>query len=262
MSQTLERALRILRFVAAEPRRISSIAAFLGVHHSTALRLLHTMRAQGFVHELADHRYRLGATVIRLGFQALEGFDLRSVARAQMERLNEVTGETIHLGTLEGDEVIYIDKVEARHSVRMYSRIGVVAPLYSAGVAKSILAFLPERERERLLHDRELTARTPRSITCRDDLEEELAEARARGYALDAEENEPGIHCVGAPVFNGAKRVEGAISISAPTSRIDRGTLIGFVPALLAATRAVSTQLGWEPPVAHHRSTRRIIGGF
>lgn len=247
MSQTLSRALKILRFVASEPRRIGEIATFLGVHHSTALRLLHTLRDQGFVFELPDHRYRIGATVIRVGFQALEAIDLRSVARPFMVTLNEATQETIHLGTLEGDEVTYIDKVEAKHGVRMYSRIGAVAPLHSSGIAKSILAFLPGDERSRLLDGRDLTARTRHSITSIDALEEELAVARERGYAVDAEENEPGIHCIGAPIFNGTGQVEGSISISAPMSRIKRDLLIGFAPALLDATTAVSKQLGWEP---------------
>ena len=247
MSQTLERALRILHFVAKEPRRIGEIASFLGVHHSTALRLLQSLRRQGFVFELPDHRYRLGSATFRLGYQALEALDLRHVARPFMEELNEHTSETVHLGTLEGDSITYIDKVEAQHSVRMHSRVGAVANLHSTAVAKAILGFLPTAERKRLLRGHVYEVRTSHTLTSLAALEADLQAARERGYVLDAEENEPGIHCVGMPIFDGAGQVAGAMSVSTPMSRIDRRTLLSFVPALRKATLAASHELGWEP---------------
>jgi len=247
MSQTLERALTILDFVGERPRRIGEIAELLDVHHSTALRLLHSLRRLGFVYELPDHRYRLGSAVFRLGFQALEAIELRDLARPYMESLNEVTGETVHLGTFESGEVVYVEKVEARHGVRMHSRIGAVAPLYCTGVAKGILAFMPDQRRHDLLKDVELIARTPHTITDLAELEADLNAARDRGYALDCEENEPGIHCVSGPIFDGSGAVQGAISVSAPMSRISREQLVGFVPSLLEATQATSRELGWAP---------------
>ena len=245
MSQTLDRALLILDYVGEKPRRIAEIAEFLHVHHSTALRFLHTLRNHGFVHELPDHRYRLGAAMFRLGFQALDGLELRSLARPAMERLSVATGETVHLGALEDGDVVYIEKVESLHPVRTASRIGAIATLHSAGVSKAILAFLPAAERETLLASHELVRRTDHTITTLDLLEADLALARERGYALDDEENEPGIHCVSAPVFSADGKVTGSISVSTPISRIDRDALRGFVPELLAATQATSRQLGW-----------------
>ena len=110
--------------------------------------------------ELPDHRYRLGSATFRLGYQALEALDLRNVARPFMEELNEHTGETVHLGTLEGDAITYIDKVEPRHSVRMHSRVVAVANLHCTAVAKTILGFLPTAERKRLLRGHVYEART------------------------------------------------------------------------------------------------------
>jgi IclR family transcriptional regulator, KDG regulon repressor len=246
MSQTLERALTILNYVAEDPRHIGEVANFLGVHHSTALRLLHTLRRHGFVAELPDHRYRLGAATFRLAYQALEALDLRETAQPSMERLNKKTGETIHLGTLEGDNVVYINKVEAQHPVRMHSRVGAIANLHCAGVSKAILAFLPEEKRRELLADRPLTRRTEHTLTTLKALEADLAVGRQRGYVLDDEENEVGIHCIAAPVFDGSGAVAGSISISTPMSRIDRATLTGFVPALLETTREISEELGWR----------------
>lgn len=245
MSQTLDRALQILDFVGEKPRRIGEIAEYLGVHHSTALRFLHTLRKHGFVHELPDHRYRLGSAMFRLGFQALEGIELRSVARPYMERLNEATNETVHLGTLEDGDVVYVEKVEAAHRVRMVSRIGAIATLHCTGVSKGILAFLPDAERRRLLAMHELRKYTDNTLTDLDELEADLTLSRERGYALDDQENEPGIHCVAAPVFSGEGDVVGAFSVTAPVTRIDKDTLLSFVPALLEATTSTSQQLGW-----------------
>lgn len=247
MSQTVERALTILGFVAKEPRRIGEIAAFLGVHHSTALRLLQSLRKQNFVLELPEHRYRLGFATFRLGFQALESLDLRHVARPFMLKLNESTGETVHLATFEGGEVTYIDKVDARHSVRMHSRVGAVANLHCTAVAKGILAFLDQKDVRRVLRSHPFTIRTDHSLGSLAALEADFALSRARGYVLDAEENEPDIHCIGMPVFDGSGKVVGSMSVSTPMSRIDRAALVGFAPLLREATQAVSRELGWEP---------------
>jgi IclR family KDG regulon transcriptional repressor len=247
MSQTLERALTILDHVAEEPRHIGEIATFLGVHHSTALRLLHTLRKHGFVAELPDHRYRLGSATFRLASQALESLDLRSIAHPFMAWLNEETHETVHLGTLEGDNVVYIDKVEAQHPVRMHSRVGAIANMHCAGIAKGILAFLPQEQRTNLLDGRDLPRRTEHTIITRDALEAEFAVAREQGFVRDDEENEHGIHCVAAPIFTASGEVAGSMSVSTPMSRIDRDTLLSFVPALLTATRDASWELGWRP---------------
>jgi DNA-binding IclR family transcriptional regulator len=246
MSQTLDRALQILDFVGEKPRRIGEIADFLDVHHSTALRFLHTLRKHGFVQELPDHSYRLGSAMFRLGFKALEGIELRSVARPHMERLGATTGETVHLGSLEDGDVVYIDKVEADHRVRMVSRIGAIATIHCTGVSKGILAFLPEAERRSLIGAHELTSFTEHTLTSIDALEADLALSRERGYAVDNEENEPGIHCVSAPIFSGEGGVVAAMSVTAPVSRIDRETLLSFVPALREATNGTSHELGWR----------------
>lgn len=142
--------------------------------------------------------------------------------------------------------VIYVDKVEASHPVRLHSRIGAVAPLHATGVAKSILAFLPQSERDRLLDDYELVQMTEHTLTDRAALEADLALSRKRGYAVDAEENEPGIHCISAPVYSAEGLAVGAFSITAPISRVARETLLEFAPMLIKATRETSRQLGWQ----------------
>jgi DNA-binding IclR family transcriptional regulator len=246
MSQTLDRALSILDFVAEKPRRVNEVAAELEVHPSTALRLLHTLRRHGFVHEMDDHHYRLGPGTFRLAFQALAGIDLRTVARPQMEELNRITGETVHLGVLGGDEVVYVEKVIATHPVTMQSQIGAIAPIHCTGVSKAILANLPVDKRNRLLAGRKLKAFTPFTMTTRERLEADLAATRERGFARDNQEHSLGIHCVAAPILAGDNDVLGSFSVSAPTSRVDEQTLLSFVPALKKAVRKTSEQFGFN----------------
>jgi DNA-binding IclR family transcriptional regulator len=244
VSQTLDRALSILGLLAENPRRINEVAEYLGVHHSTALRLLHTLRGHGYVKELPDHTYRLGPATFRLAFTALERIELRSVARPYMLKLNEQTGETVHLGTLEDGDVVYIEKVEARHRVRMHSSIGGIAALHSTGVAKAILAFLPETEQDRLINSHPLPRFTDHTLITVPELKADLAETRARGYAVNDEENELGIVGIAAPIFGVEEPVAGSISLVAPLSRIDRDALEGLAPSVLEASRGVSRELG------------------
>lgn len=246
MSQTLQRGLRIVELLGERPRSIPEIAAELTVHHSTALRLLHTLRSEGFVHQEDDGRYRLGSSMFRLAHRALERIDVRDLARPDMEELSERCGETVHLGILEGTRVVYIEKVEARHPVRMYSRIGAVAPLHCTGLAKSILMCLEPEHRRRLLDDHEFVAFTDATLTSPEALMADLQRSAEQGYTRDDEEHEAGIHCIAAPVLTAAGQPAAAVSISAPMSRISRETLLDQVPDLLRATGSVSRKLGWE----------------
>jgi IclR family transcriptional regulator, KDG regulon repressor len=247
LSQTLDRALTILELVAEKPRRITDIATELDVHHSTALRLLHTLRNHGFVHLEEDKRYRLGSAVFRLANQALEVIDLRDIAKPHMVELSRRTGETVHLAILQEHQVVYVEKVEALHPVRMYSRIGATAPLHCSGVAKAVLMAADDSQRKMLLDGYEFLQHTPRTLTSEEALFAELTESADRGYTRDNEEHEPGIHCVAAPVRSADGSVVGAISITAPSSRVSGDELLGFVPDLREITAAVSKDLGWRP---------------
>lgn len=147
MSQTVDRALSILPLLAQGPADLGQVAERLGVHKSTALRLLRTLHEHGLVHRQQDQRYRLGARLFALAQEAVENLDIREIAHPYLTALNERIGHTIHLAVYEEGEVVYIDKVESRYPVRMYSRIGKPVAITVAAVAKLLLADLPEPER-------------------------------------------------------------------------------------------------------------------
>ncbi|WP_116247982.1 IclR family transcriptional regulator [Nocardiopsis sp. FIRDI 009] len=248
MSNSVERAMRILVELADGPTTISDLGRRLDVHRTTSLRLLRTLEEQRFVRRTEDGRYQLGPRMATLAAAALEGFDVRGLAARHLRELGAACGQTIHLGALEGDRVVYLDKVESRHAVRMYSHIGALAPLHATGIGKAILAHLPERERDTLLGDPPFARCTPNTRTDRAALDEELALTAGRGWALDDFEHEEFIHCVAAPVLDASGRVTAAISISAPSMVLDRPGLLALTADLTATARDISEELGWSQP--------------
>ncbi|WP_285733299.1 IclR family transcriptional regulator [Nocardiopsis sp. ATB16-24] len=246
MSSSVERAMRILVELAEGPATISELARRLDVHRATSLRLLRTLEEQRFVRRTDDGGYQLGPRMATLAAAALEGLDIRGLASRHLRDLGASCGQTVHLGALEGDRVVYLDKVESRHAVRMYSHIGAVAPLHATGIGKAILAHMPAREREDLLGDLPLPRYTPNTRTERALLDEDLDRAAERGWALDDFEHEEFIHCVAAPVRNAPGRVVAAISISAPSMVLDRPGLLALTGDLTRTADDISEELGWS----------------
>ncbi|MFC0529521.1 IclR family transcriptional regulator [Phytohabitans kaempferiae] len=244
MSQTVDRAVRSLLFIADGPRSVRDVAQHLDVHPTTALRILQTLHSWRLVDKRADGDYRLGATILDLGQRALESLDLRDVAAPFMQKLGDATNETVHLAILENQNVVYIDKVDSRRPVRMYSRVGIVAPLHCTGVAKAILAFVPPAQQRRLVESTDLHAFTPHTLTTPESLLADLAAARERGYAIDDEEHELGIRCVSAPILYADGNVAGSVSVSVSTARINYEKLLAFVGPLLDAAHGISRELG------------------
>jgi DNA-binding IclR family transcriptional regulator len=243
VSQTLERGLSILELLADTPRGLGEVAEHLGVHKSTASRLIQSLERQGLVRHDGTHRYRLGPRLFGLAFRALEKLDVRTSAAPHLRRLGELTGQTIHLGSLDGGEVLYVDKYESSQVVRMYSRIGAQAPLFCTGVAKAILAFRPEAERRNVAESIRFTAHTRRTITTPAALLAEYERIRARGYAIDDREHEEFIHCIAAPIRTPDGEVRHGISISTTTMSLSRKQLLELVPALLEAAHSIQGDL-------------------
>lgn len=245
MSQTLARGLEILRTLGDGPQTIGEVAGRLGVHHSTALRLLHTLEAGGFVYR-DDGRYRLGPKVAWLGQAMLDQVDLRSVARSHLEKLAARVGETVHLAAFIDDEVFYVDKVESMHPVRMYSTVGKSAPLHCTGVAKAI-AFKNRKLREVLEHLPQPYERfTPGTRTSFDELLRDFEVAEPLGYVLDDREHEASIHCIAMPVLGVDGVATSAVSVTVPVHRCDLEQLRGYAPDLQAAAKAISRELGYS----------------
>jgi IclR family acetate operon transcriptional repressor len=247
-TKSLDRALKVLLQIAETGQRgmtLSECAAILGYSKATTHRVLQTLTRRGFLRHDEDRgAFTLGVTNLRLGIEFLESIDLRREAIPTLRALAESTGETAHLGRLSGTDVVYIEKVESPQAVRMYSRVGDTMPAYSTGVGKAILAFLDEADRERHL-PASLVRRASNTITDRGALREELRRTRERGFSIDDVENEEGIRCAGAPVFDHTGRIQAAISVAGPASRITRETLDELGPLVRAKADLISARVGF-----------------
>ncbi|MEV0410138.1 IclR family transcriptional regulator [Streptomyces sp. NPDC050448] len=247
MSQSVERALRIMPLLAKGPAGLGEVAEELGVHKSTALRLLRTLHEHGFVYRQPDGCYRLGAQLFALAAQALENVDVRAVAHPHLVELGRLTGHTVHLALHQDDEVVYIDKVESRHPVRMYSRIGKPVPLTVAAVAKLLLADLPETERRSLAERIDYPRYTARSTPDAQAFLRELALVREQGWATDLGGHEESVNCVGAPVHGPDGRVVAALSVSAPSVVVTAEGLLELLPLVLRTADTVSREYSGSP---------------
>ncbi|MFG2999382.1 IclR family transcriptional regulator [Streptomyces sp. NPDC048340] len=254
MSQSVERALRILPVLAKGPAGLGAVAEELGVHKSTALRLLRTLHEHGYAYRQADGRYRLGAQLFALAAEAVENLDVRDIAHPHLDELNRTTGHTVHLALHQDDEVVYVDKVDSRYPVRMYSRIGKPVPLTVAAVAKVLLADLPPAERAALAGRVEYPRYTAVSTPDAAAFLRELELVREQGWAADLGGHEEAINCVGAPVRGPGGRVVAALSLSAPTAAATAEALLELLPLVLHTADTISREYSGSAQEDDHPS--------
>jgi len=253
--QSTDRILDLLEALvhADDDVRLSDLHQQLGLPLSTVHRLLNALVVRGYVvQDLKTQRYGPGAKLLVLAAKvtSTNRFRLQRLAKPYLQQLTERTGETANLVLREGNEIVYIDQVLSPHSVKMFTEAGCRAPLYCTGAGKAILSSFTSQQLEAYLHDVKLERMTPRTITSADMLREELMCTRERGYAIDDEEREEGVRCVGAPIFDHLGTCIGAISISGPAFRMSRVRLHELGPLVRNATSECSVQIGYTPQMA------------
>lgn len=246
MSQTVSKAITVLRFLGERPRTLTEVALVLDSHKSTALRMLQTLVAEDFARQDDEGRYHLGFGLISLANTALDEFEVRSLAHKHLESLVDQYGHTVHLAQLIDNEIRYVDKLEGRGPVAMGSRVGNVVELHTAGVAKAILAFCDEAVRRRL--ERAITYErfTPTTIVTPERMTEELQVTRARGWAEDDGEKEDYINCIAVPIFDNRGKVCAGVSVTALKAVAPLPELRRIVPAVSDVAARISRELGWD----------------
>ena len=226
--QTIERTSLILDILGQSPQGISirDLSERIKLPKGTTHRLISSLTYFGYARQDSKTRnYFLGLKLVELGNLLLNQLDLRKEAEPFLRDLAERTNETVHMVFLDRGEIVYIDKVELDHNpsgLRMASRVGLRNPAHSSAVGKVLLSHLPEEELKGLVKEKGLPKRTENTITDLAQLKEHLRAVRTQGYAIDDEENEKGIRCVAAPIYNEVGRAVAAISISGPAFRITK----------------------------------------
>ncbi|MEU8285217.1 IclR family transcriptional regulator [Micromonospora sp. NPDC048905] len=250
MAQSIRRAIDLIRRSAEHPLSLTEAADVLGVHKSTALRILQTLESARFVRRTGAGTYVLGSGLIELSELALGSMDLRQFAAAHLRALQRETSHTVHLAQLTGDEIIYIDKVDspAFDAVKLPSRVGRAVSIYASAVGKTILAYLPSEERDRLLSPVVFERFTDTTFADHESLEAELVRIRENGWATDNGEHDAYVMCVAAPIRDSRGQVIAAVSITAIEVIANLDQLRSNLPRLLETANQISRELGYTPP--------------
>lgn len=238
---TLGKAMAVLEIVAAadEPMRFTDILQLSDQPRGTLHRQLSNLVEEGLLTLNRDHSYALGIRLLKFASKAWAGNEFRTIAEPHLRRLHEQTGETVHLGVLRGLDVIYLDKVESRQAVRMYSQIGNASPVYCTGVGKAALSCLPETELSKLLPRIAFHRFTDHTLTSVEQLSAELAEIDRTGIAFDREEHEIGIRCVASPIHSADSSFVAGVSVTGPAYRVSIEALEGWAGLVRETAHAI-----------------------
>lgn len=246
--QSAQRIFTIIELLAFEGELgVTEIANRTKLNKSTVHRMLASLSAMDYViRNRQTDQYALSLKFVALSQALLDRLDVLKIARDSLKHLTQISGETVHLVQRADNNIYYIDKVESQsNSIRMVSHIGVSKPMYCTAVGKAILAEMEDHQVKEIWEQSEITAITPHTITDFSDFMEEIEETRQRKYALDNEENELGVRCIGASVKNHLGLAEFAFSISAPSNRMTDERVQELSTEVLRIRNELSQDLGY-----------------
>ena len=210
-------------------------------------RLLTTLASEGLIEQNPrTGGYRLGLMMFELGQAVRVHMDLHAAVGQVLGDLRAQTGESSQVGVLDGHEVVYVDRLESAHSLRLFTETGRRVPVHCTSSGKVLLAYLPEARRHAVLRAIPLPELTPHTITDRDRFAAELARVRRRGWAEAINEREIGVASIAAPIRSASGEVVAAISIGVPLARCSVMALRRLAPTIMEAAEAASRRLGWS----------------
>jgi DNA-binding IclR family transcriptional regulator len=243
--QSVDRALTILEVLARVGEAgVTEIAGELGVHKSTAFRLVTTLESHRLVEQTTDRgRYRLGVGVLRLAGATTARLDLVQEARPVCRQLAADTGETVNIAVLSESSALYLDQIAGSSALQPHNWVGQHIPLHATSNGKVLLSGLDDARVTEVLGS--LSRYTPLTITRKARLREELELVRQQGYAVAVDELEEGLTAVAAPIRNVHGDVVASMSVSGPTFRLPEARVADVVPLLIEAAAEVSHRLGW-----------------
>ena len=226
---------------------VSELSQRLMMSKATTYRFLQTMKTLGYVtQEDEADRYSLTLKLFELGAKSLEYVDLITLADKEMRIISEQTNEALHLGALDENAIIYIHKIDSNYNLRMQSKIGRRNPLYSTAIGKVLLADRNEAFVRETLSQVEFIKHTEKTLENTNQLLSELEVVKEQHYAEDNEEQEPGLRCIAAPIYDRFGSVIAGVSISFPTIRFDAKRIPYYVGLLHQAGKSISSQLGYQ----------------
>ncbi len=242
-----EKTLLVLEAALTHPR-FTEVVDATGLAKATTHRILATLIARGFIALAADGSYLPGPKILSLAGRALLRIDISAIAQPFVDDLVPRVQCTVHVGVANGDEVVYLIRSDSDKPYQMPSRVGLAIPMHSSGIGKVILSGYTDDGLERFVARAGLPYRTPHTITTLEGLRAEVQDVRRLGYALDREENVPGVGCVAAPIRDHTGRITYGISISTLTLEHTFEQLSSMAALAIETADNISTALGHATP--------------
>lgn len=225
---------------------ISEMVQLSGIPKTSVYRMIGSLEEMGFLMRDEDNKYSLGFIFIEFGQLVKERIEIREIALPVMELLHQQTEETVNLIVQEGNEAVYVEKIETLQPVRVYTKIGRRAPLYAGACPRILLAFLHEEEFNQYINKTELKTIANGTITDKDYLRKVLWEAKKNGYSVSHSELENYSSAVAAPIFNSLNEIVAGISLAGPSIRFQEEHLTRLIEFTRAAGKEISYKLGWK----------------
>ncbi|OHV30079.1 MULTISPECIES: IclR family transcriptional regulator [Pseudofrankia] len=243
--QSVDRAVTVLEILARSGEAgVTEIAAELGVHKSTAFRLVGALERRGLVDQPRGRgKYRLGLGITRLAGAVTAQFDLARASREVCERLAEKLGETVNVAIVDRGFAVNISQVRGRAAVSSHNWVGQLTPLHATSSGKILLSTLPAAEQDEILGD-PLERFTPHTITDPARLRAEVLDVAERGWASTCEELEIGLNAVAAPIRGWGGQLRAAVSVSGPTYRLPRESFPAVAEAVRRAAAEIDATVG------------------
>lgn len=239
LSTSIIRGCAILTSFTSEKRELglTEIAQSLQLNKATAHRYLRTLKALGYLEQDPDtSKYRLGIRVLDLGLAVLSSMEAREIALPFLEDLAEELDTSVSMSVLDGDEIVYIERVRSRRLFDIDLHVGSRLPAYCTSMGKVLLAALPRDELDQLVEDLELVVRGPNTITDKQELIRELKLVRRRGYAVNKEELAYGLQSIAAPIHSRTGEIVAAINTALHVRDLSKDELVAKVADRLMAT--------------------------
>jgi len=242
---SLEKGIKILETIIEHGElTVTAAANLLGLNRASAHRFITTLRDLGYVRKNQHGNYEASFRMLELGMKQANKFEIRRLAKPVMRDLAAEFDETVNLGILNQNQVVYLDKVDSRELLRMDSGVGTACQASATALGKAMVAFLPEEELEAYFDGLTFTALTPNTITSPEQLRRDLEKIRKRGYAIDNEELALDLYCIAAPIYDFNGYPPYSLSVSGPSRRIK--SLKNLPARLLECTTLLSRQLGYR----------------
>jgi DNA-binding IclR family transcriptional regulator len=251
-TQTLLRGLDLLEAVTSGPLSLAELSKTLSLNRSTVHRLASALVDRGYLKLTPREGYTLSAKLLELGYAARQQISLPRIARPHLERLAELTGDTVHLGILDGNKALYLDKLPGRRRIEISSRVGERHPLCVTGLGKALLLDGSHEEWRSLFQaERGMGAQSASSFHT---WLEGMRRYQAGGYSFDLEENEDRIRCVGAPLRDETGKIVAAISVASVSQYMDDQRMTDLSSTVRDTADAISRDLGFTQKRPDHKA--------